>query len=90
MIDIEEENRKQFSEELRDEIDRTIVMDMLVVSGWTEVIVKYESCLIGIEHAADILHWINDNCQLSNVMYLGVRFVFRNAQDATAFALRWA
>lgn len=90
MIDIEEEYRKQLSEELRDEIDRAIVMDFLIASGWTEVIVEYKSWQPGFAQAADILQWLEDNCQLFNVRHLGVRFVFKHKADATAFALRWA
>lgn len=70
---------------LQEEIDREIMIDMLVLGGWTKVELerlrdRYESI--------DIELWIDQNCTGKHTK-LGRTFVFEKKQDAEWFMLKW-
>lgn len=70
---------------LQEEIDREIMLDMLVLGGWTKVELerlkdRYESI--------DIELWIDENCTGKHTK-LGRTFVFEKKQDAEWFILKW-
>lgn len=78
-----------FSEELSkilaEEIDREIMLDMLVATGWTKVELER---LKDRYQSIDIALWIDENCT-GNHTKLGSTFVFEGKQDAEWFSLRW-
>lgn len=85
MISLEEELSEKMSKLLAEEIDREIMIDMLVLTGWTKVELdrlkdRYESI--------DIELWIDDNCT-GKYTKLGRTFVFEKKEDAEWFSLRW-
>ena len=70
---------------LQEEIDREIMLDMLVAKGWTKVELerlkdRYESI--------DIEIWIDENCYGKHTR-LGRTYVFERKQDAEWFMLKW-
>ena len=80
------EIQHHFGEELRAEIDKEILAEVrgkqLEMEGWTKI---------------PITVWRKDNMELwfeQNIMdecFISHRYVwFKNAQDATVFALRWS
>lgn len=89
MINIEEEYRKeleeQFAMEVRDEIDFTVVADILKETGWTEVII---SPLSSNQQAVDMLNWVEDAAK-GSYFGRGTRWLFKEAKYATMFSLRW-
>jgi hypothetical protein len=71
--------------EIKKEIDESIMLDMLVSKGWTKVELerlkdRYESI--------DIELWIDENCTGKHTK-LGRTFVFEKKQDAEWFILKW-
>jgi hypothetical protein len=78
-----------FSEELSkilaEEIDREIMLDMLVETGWTKVELER---LKDRYQSIDIELWIDENCKGKHTK-LGRTFVFEKQQDAEWFSLRW-
>ena len=57
--------------------------------GWTRVEI---SKIKDNHHAVDITMWLHDNGFKETVNYYrdGREFLFKRAEDATVFALRWA
>jgi hypothetical protein len=75
----------EMSRAITEEIDREIMLDMLVATGWTKVELerlkdRYESI--------DIELWIDENCTGKHTK-LGRTFVFEKKQDAEWFILKW-
>ncbi len=73
------------ADEIKNQIDNEIMIDMLVLGGWTKVELerlkdRYESI--------DIELWIDENCTGKHTK-LGRTFVFEKKQDAEWFILRW-
>jgi len=73
------------ADEIQKEIDNEIMIDMLVLGGWTKVELerlkdRYESI--------DIEQWIDENCTGKHAK-LGRTFVFEKKQDAEWFILKW-
>lgn len=76
------------AQEIQKEIDNGILIDMMVLGGWVKVeLPPFESR----HHSIDILTWAEENCQgeFKEFAQYGRIFVFKNAKDATAFALKW-
>jgi hypothetical protein len=75
----------EMSRLLAEEIDRELMLDMLVATGWTKVELerlkdRYESIDIGL--------WIDENCTGKHTK-LGRTFAFEKKQDAEWFILTW-
>jgi|688.fasta_scaffold59867_4 hypothetical protein len=85
MSDLVEDIAGEMSRAITEEIDREIMLDMLVATGWTKVELerlkdRYESI--------DIELWIDENCTGKHTK-LGRTFVFEKKQDAEWFILKW-
>lgn len=85
MTELEEELSAKMGELLREEIDREIMLDMLVATGWTKVELER---LKDRYQSIDIELWIDDHCT-GKYTKLGRTFVFEKKQDAEWFSLRW-
>jgi hypothetical protein len=85
MTELEEELSAKMSEILREEIDREIMLDMLVATGWTKVELER---LKDRYQSIDIELWIDENCTGKHTK-LGRTFVFEKKQDAEWFILKW-
>lgn len=85
MTELEEELSAKMSELLREEIDRELMIDMLVATGWTKVELER---LKDRYQSIDIELWIDENCTGKHTK-LGRTFVFEKKQDAEWFSLRW-
>lgn len=90
MIDIEEEIRKDIEDQLanniREEIDFSIVADILREDGWTKVTIDR---FTDNHHAIDIRYWLEENIKLNDYFYRGTVFLFKDSRYATMFILRW-
>jgi hypothetical protein len=75
----------QLSEEIAKEIDFEILIDVLRGQGWTKLELP---SMQGMTMAVDILDWVQENSTGKHA-HFGRTFLFENAQDATAMALRW-
>lgn len=89
MIDLEKEIRKDLGEllakDIQEEIDFTIIADILKESDWTEVII---GPLTSNRQAVDMLNWVDENCK--DAYYgRGTRWLFKEGKHATMFVLRW-
>lgn len=75
------------ADEIQKEIDFAILSDMLVACGWTRVeLPPFDNRY----HAVDISDWVNENCgKRAEFKQFGRTYVFEDAKDATAFALKW-
>lgn len=75
------------ADEIQKEIDFELLSDMLVACGWTRVeLPPFDSRY----HAVDISNWVEDNCgERAEFKQYGRTYVFKDAKDATAFALKW-
>ena len=89
MINIEAEYRKELEEqlanEIREEIDFSIVADILQESGWANVVIEP---FTSIEEAKDMMSWLDKNCKDKHYGR-GTRWLFSEAKYATMFVLRW-
>lgn len=81
------------SKELQDEINREIMNSIMaehyIQQGWSSVEMK-ELNIHG--QAVDVIAWLKENEFVDTVTYvkLGSMFLFRRAEDATMFRLKWA
>lgn len=73
------------ADEIQKEIDNEIMIDMLVLGGWTKVELER---LKGRHESIDIEEWVNENCTGKHTK-LGRTFVFEKKQDAEWFILKW-
>jgi hypothetical protein len=85
MTDLKEDIAIEMSIAIAEAIDNEIMIDMLVLGGWTKVELerlkdRYESI--------DIELWIDENCTGKHTK-LGRTFVFEKKQDAEWFILKW-
>ena len=76
---------KKASAELAEEIDFSVLADMLEDSGWTSVELPFWT---NSKDPVDVETWLFYNCK-GNYKKYKRRFLFENAQDATWFKLRW-
>jgi hypothetical protein len=73
------------SEEISKQIDFEILIDALIKSGWTKVVLSPMTH----EHGLEIDEWVRHNCR-SGVQYMGLVWLFEDAKEATMFILRWS
>lgn len=66
---------------MAEEIDRKLLWDMFVETGWTQVTIQQNYNL-------EINMWLVDNCKDSYEWH-DRDFIFQNKKDATMFILRW-
>lgn len=89
MTNVEEELQQVFSKAIREEMDFSVLSDILVGEGWTEVTATRLSQLLNDPEQTAILEWLKHTCQ-GRYHRLGHRVIFEREQDATAFVLRWS
>ena len=75
----------KMSQDLANEIDFSILSDMLLENGWTPVeFIPFTYS----KQAKDIADWAEQHCT-GKWRHCGVKFVFEQAADATAAILKW-
>ena len=76
---------KHLSDAIDEEIIKTIEIEHLVnKEGWIKVELPR---FYDMMHAVDINEWVDNNCGLHT--RLGSTYVFKEAEDATWFRMRW-
>jgi hypothetical protein len=85
MTDLVEDIAGEMSRLIAEEIDNEIMLDMLVLGGWTKVELER---LKDRHESIDIETWIDENCTGKHTK-LGRTFVFEKKQDAEWFILKW-
>jgi hypothetical protein len=83
-MNIEEDIINRAGKAMADEIDFTILTDMLCQIGWRKVILHPMT----IEDSYAIDEWTAKNVK-GNFETMGLVWVFEQEQDANWFALRW-
>jgi hypothetical protein len=83
--DLQEQIINNLGNEMAREIDREVLWGMLKGIGWTRVMIDR---LQDNNHAIDITHWLEENCQ-GSFERNGRDFIFESEKDATMFILRW-
>lgn len=73
------------AKEMQTEIDRSILWDIFIDTGWTRVAL---SRLTDNMHAIDISYWLDSNCK-HKFERNGREFLFEDTKDAMWFKLRW-
>lgn len=81
---LEEEILNKAGKAMADEIDFTILSEMLIELGWRKVILHPMSWEDGLEVDA----WTEKNVK-GNFETMGLVWVFEDEEDANWFALRW-
>ena len=75
----------KMSQDLANEIDFSILSDILLENGWTPVeFIPFTYS----KQAKDIADWAEQHC-VGKWRHHGVNFVFERAADATAAILKW-
>jgi hypothetical protein len=83
--DIQQDIIDRAGQRLADEIDFTILTDMLCTIGWTKVVLNPMTW----EHGALIDSWVESNVK-GHFETMGLVWVFEDAKDAAWFVLRWS
>lgn len=73
------------AKELAEEIDFSVLADMLEESGWVSVELPFWT---NSKDPVDVEVWLFHTCKGEYKKYKR-RYLFKNAQDATWFKLRW-
>ncbi len=89
MIDIQTEIEKELTETLgkaiQEEMDFSILADIMCSFGWTKVVLaRFDDN----KHAVDIAYWCEENVKHEWKNY-GSHFIFENSGDAVNFTLKW-
>ena len=79
-----EQYLEQAAKDLADDIDAEIVKEILVDSGWVEVVLTPMT----FEQGDEIDFWVHRNIKGKN-WTRGLVWLFEKEQDATWFKLRW-
>ncbi len=82
---LEDQYADILADEIKKEIDESIMLDMLVWQGWTKVELER---LKDRHESIDIEEWVEENCTGKHAK-LGRTFVFEKKQDAEWFILKW-
>ena len=86
MSELEDTMAEVLANEIQKEIDQSIMLDMLVSTGWTKV----EFSAKDKDHATDIILWLGSHCKKNTWSRLGTCYVFKNKKDAEWFVLKWS
>lgn len=80
----EEDGYQIAANAIRDEINREVILDILVqVVGWTEIVTPGE-------RPWEMAQWCRDNIKGNfHTTVTGSRWAFEQESEATVFALRW-
>lgn len=78
---LEDELASAMSRELRDEIDWSIILSLLMQVGWTLIYVDPK-------HQIQISNWLIEN-SITDYQHRNGHYLFKEPKDATAFALKW-
>jgi hypothetical protein len=81
---LEDELTASLAEEMQKTMDFEILCDLYVPFGWTRIETEYN----GGQKWVDVVEWTSKNCSGEYKEHNGV-WLFKDAKDATAFALRW-
>jgi hypothetical protein len=84
MNSLEQEIIDRAGKRMADEMDFTILTDMLCSIGWTRVLLKPMTH----EHGQDIDAWVKANVK-GHFETMGLVWVFEHSRDANWFALKW-
>jgi hypothetical protein len=84
MISIEEEIINKAGKAMADEIDFSILTEMLCDMGWRKIILNPMT----MEDSYEVDVWTKNNVR-GHFETLGLVWVFEQEQDANWFALRW-
>lgn len=82
--DLVEAAAKDCAKRIQEEIDWSIICDMLVSMGWQ--VIEFEPQSVDDEHI--LKEWLNNNCK-GKVQSRFDKFVFEQEADAVNFVLRW-
>ncbi len=83
-MDIETEISDTLAKELQQEIDNSLMAEILTETGWTKVTYHYNN----VQQALDIIDWLKENCS-DRFQRLGSGYYFKDKKDAEWFILRW-
>jgi hypothetical protein len=83
-MNLEEELTNKAATQIANEIDFTILSDMLCGIGWTKIILRPMTW----EAGAEIDQWTADNIN-GNFETMGLVWIFERPEEANWFALRW-
>ena len=86
--ELHEELEAELAKTLQEEIDWEILSDMLKVSGWTGIEVRWPSRMSESD-AHEIKEWCKANLT-GNYKGRGSSWIFQHEKDAVLFSLRWA
>jgi hypothetical protein len=75
----------ELAQELLKEVDFCVLIDLLVLTGWTKVVLPK---FISLSQRDIILNWCFDNLK-NEWKNSDNSFVFESKSDATWFTLRW-
>lgn len=84
--DIQEEYIAAAAREMQEEIDFSILAEMLVEIGWTKIVTNTE--FWDPDELIEIKKWLSKNIKGSYKVRKTV-WLFEDAKDATIFVLRW-
>lgn len=83
-MNIEQDIINRAGKAMSDEIDFTILSEMLIEIGWQKVILKPMSW----EDGAAVDLWVEQNVK-GHHQTMGLVWVFERSEDANWFAMRW-
>ena len=81
-----ESMEQQAAQSLRESIDFEVTADVLVDTGWTDVVI--DLMFAGTDREKEITQWVDDNC-LGKCYHRYGRWVFELESDAVLFKLKW-
>lgn len=84
---LEENIANKIALQMAQEIDDSLMADMLEAVGWTKI--KHGFYYFNNQHAVNIRDWLDEHCQ-GHYRRLGPYFLFELEKDATMFILRWS
>lgn len=84
-MSLENEMAEEFSRQLAKQIDESILLEVLVESGWTKVPYTF----IDILECHEVTQWCDDNLTKGQWNYIAGSFVIRKKKEAEWFILRW-
>ena len=83
-VSLEDEIMETLSKNIQQEMDQSVMLEILVECGWTKVPYHFTSS----HHAVDVMMWLDDTLR-DNWQRLSGSFIFKDKKDAEWFMLRW-
>lgn len=85
-LDILEAMEQESAMNLRESIDFEVMANILISSGWTDVIIDFR--LADTNKHQEIIAWTDSNC-LGRFEHRHGRWLFERESDAVLFKLKW-